>query len=392
MTSAHMQLSIPCLRYLRLCLQVFACAILIWHVPLANADQQAEMKKLQENIAKLQKELKEVQGTRSQLQQELQKSETEMGELLKKIDRIQREFNEQNQQLEKLNKERERLQEARRQQQNHVAEQVQVAYRMGQQSQMKLLLNQESPERLARMLAYHQRIFSAHSEKLEAYLDTLNQLDLLEPQILEKRSTLEANQQALNRQREQLKQQQNQRQQILASINNTIKSKDGELGQLQEDRQRLQKLLTEVARTVAQVPLPASGERFSIRKGKLPWPAQGRIISRFGSSRAGGQMQWSGVLIGANAGQPVIAVHHGRVVFADYFRGHGLLVIIDHGEGYLSLYAHNQSLFKATGDWVQAGDAIASVGSSGGQEQPGLYFEIRHQGKPTDPGPWLARV
>lgn len=390
MTSARTQLLIPRLRQ---CLQILACcsALFLWS-PVVSADQQEEMKKLQENIAKLQKELKEVQGTRAELQQDLQKSESEMGELLKKIDRIQREFKEQNQQLEKLNQEREQLQDARRQQQNQVAEQVQVAYRMGQQSQLKLLLNQESPERLTRMLAYHQRIFSAHSEKLQAYLETLNQLDILEPQIFEKRSALETSQETLNQQHEQLKQQQRQRQQILAGINKTIKSKGGELSQLQEDRQRLQKLLQEVERTVARVPLPASGEAFSKRRGRLPWPTQGKIVARFGSARAGGQMQWSGVLIAAAAGHPVVAVHHGRVVFADYFRGHGLLVIIDHGEGYLSLYAHNQSLFKATGDWVQAGDAIANVGSSGGQEQPGLYFEIRHQGKPTDPGPWLARV
>lgn len=370
-----------------------ACALsFLINAPNVSADQQSDLKQLQENIAKLQKELKDVQGTRSNLQQELQKSESEMGELLKKIDKVQRELKEQDKQLNELNQKRDKLQAARHQQQEQVAEQVRAAYQVGEQSQLKLLLNQQSPERLTRMVAYHQWVFAAHSEKLDAYLSTLNELDDLEPQIVAQQRGLQANQTQLDKQRQNLKQHQSQRQKVLASINSTISTKDQELHQLQEDRQRLQTLLQEVARTVGKVPLPTGGEAFSSRKGRLPWPTQGRVTSKFGSSRIGSQMQWSGMLISSSAGQPVIAVHHGRVVFADYFRGHGLLLIVDHGEGYLSLYAHNQSLFKATGDWVKAGDSIASVGNSGGQEQTGLYFEIRHQGKPIDPAPWLARA
>lgn len=376
---------------LRSFLQTLVCCLLL-AAPGVFADQQAQLKQLQENIKKLQQELKQVQGARAELQQELQKSESEMGELLKKIDRVKREINEQNQQLDQLNNEREQLQDARRQQQDQVAEQIQAVYKTGQQSQIKLLLNQESPEQLTRMLAYHQWILAAHNEKLSGYLHTLQQLDALEPQILAKREQLEASHQQLARQQQQLKQHQNQRQQTLARMSNTLTNKQQELQHLEEDRQRLQALVEEVERALAQAPLPTSGEAFSKRRGKLLWPTQGRLVARFGSPRAGGQMQWNGVLITGNAGQPVLAVHHGRVVFADYFRGHGLLLIIDHGEGYLSLYAHNQSLFKSTGDWVAAGDAIASVGNSGGQEQVGLYFEIRQGGKPIDPAPWLARV
>lgn len=356
------------------------------------ADQQAELKQLQANIAKLQKELKDVQGTRSKLQQDLQKSESEMGELLKKVDKIQQDMQEQNKQLEQLNKNRNDLQEARQQQQSQIATQVQVAYQLGQQSQLKLLLMQESPERISRLMAYHQLIFKAQSKKLAAYLATLNELNTLEPKIIAQQDRLKTNQLALHQQQQALSKQQQQRQTILASLNRTIKNKDDELRQSQEDRQRLQALLQQVAQTLGKVSLPPGGVAFSSRKGLMPWPTKGRVASRFGSSRSNGQMPWNGMLISAKAGQPVIAIHHGRVVFADYFRGHGLLLIIDHGEGYLSLYAHNQSLFKTTGDWVQAGDAIASVGNTGGQEQSALYFEIRQQGKPTDPSLWLARA
>lgn len=379
--------------YLRPCVKFLVHLGLIFFIsPYLYADQQTELKKLQENIAALQKELKEIQGTRTELQKNLQKTESEMGDLLKKVDKIQREIQEQNKQLENLNQERKQLQEARQLQQDQVADQIRVAYRLGQQSQLKLLLNQESPERISRLLAYHDRIFIAQSDKLQVYLLTLEQLDQIEPKILSQQAQLLANQKTLNKQHQKLKQQQQHRHNILADINHSLKDKDDELRQSQEDRQRLQILLQQMARTVGQVPLPAGGVAFSSRKGLLPWPTKGRITSRFGSSRGNGQMPLNGMLIDSTAGQPVIAVHHGRVVFADYFRGHGLLLIIDHGEGYLSLYAHNQSLFKATGDWIQAGEAIASVGNTGGQQQTGLYFEIRYQGKPTDPSLWLARA
>lgn len=358
----------------------------------AQADQQAELKQLQQNIQKLQQELKTIQGNRSALQQELQKSESEMGQLQKKIDGIRQDINEQNKELENLNKEREQLQEARRKQQGDIAEQIRVAHRAGEQSAVRLLLNQESPETVTRILGYHERIFAAHHIKLDNYLATLEKLDAIEPQILDQQAVLQANAQQLEEQAGRLKQEQARRQQVLASMNTSLKTGDSELRQMEEDRKRLVTLIQQVERTVGSVPMPASGEAFSKRQGKMPWPTKGQLTTRFGAVRPNTRLQSEGIVITANAGQPVIAVHHGRVVFADYFRGHGLLVIVDHGEGYLSLYAHNQSLSRATGEWVNAGDVIAKVGNSGGQEKNGLYFEIRRQGKTVNPVNWLARV
>ncbi len=373
-------------------LRVYAITLLCCLTSLSFADQQEDMKALQENIQQLQKELKSIQGERSDLQKNLQKSETEVGELLKKIEQINRDLKDQNNQLKELQQERETLQGAKRSQQAEVATQVASAYQLGQQSQIKLLLNQESPERVSRMLKYHQYFLAARAEKLAAYMATLEQLDELEPRIAAKTVVLGNSQKALQARHAELKQRQKDRQQALTKINSTLKNKDQELRQLEEDRERLQALLQQVTHTVGSVPLPTGNEKFSSRKGQLPWPTEGKVIHRFGSPRVSGQMQWSGLMIRAAEGKPVIAVHHGRVVFADYFRGHGLLLIVDHGEGYLSLYAHNQSLFKTTGDWVRAGDAIANVGNSGGQAETGLYFEIRQNGKPTNPATWLARA
>lgn len=365
----------------------------------AMGDEKADMAKLQKDISNLQSELKKVQGARTTVQQDLQKNEVQMGDLEKKVEKIQQDINDQNRQISDLHKERETLQKARDKQQTQAAEQVRAAYKLGQQPQFKVFLNQESPERISRMMKYHSYFMAAHAEKMKTYLDTLTQLSALEPQIEQKTAELRNVKQQLDKEQQELLAAQAQRKQTLAKINTTISSKDRELQDMMEDRRQLQALLQKVARATTSlasapsyVPLPNSGEKFSSRKGRLPWPAQGRIGNSFGSSQAEGQLQWNGILIKANSGQQVVAVHYGRVVFADYFRGQGLLMIVDHGEGFLTLYAHNQNLLKKAGDPVKAGEAIASVGNSGGQSDNGLYFEIRYQGKAIDPAIWLARA
>lgn len=367
--------------------------------PAAMSDDKADMEKLQNDINDLQKELKKVQGARSNVQQELQKNETQMSDLQKKVEKIQQEINAQNKQIEDLNKERGNLEKARAKQQAQAAEQIRAAYQLGQQPQFKVFLNQESPERISRMMKYHSYFMAAHAEKMKKFLDTITQLNELEPQIAQKTIELNTIKEELSKQQASLQEAQAQRKQTLAKINTTISNKDKALQDMMEDRRQLQALLQKVARASTSfaaapsyVPLPNAGEKFSSRRGRLPWPTQGRITHGFGSSQVEGQLQWNGVMIGANAGQQVQAVHYGRVVFADYFRGQGLLVIIDHGEGYLSLYAHNQNLLKKAGDAVKAGEAIANVGDTGGQNETGLYFEIRYQGKAINPAEWLAHA
>lgn len=363
-----------------------------------HADDKADMEKLQKDIAELQKELKKVEGARSNVQQDLQKSETQMSELQKKVERIQQEIQQQNQQLGDLNKNRTDLEKARAKQQAQAAEQVKAAYQLGQQPQFKVFLNQESPERISRMMKYHSYFMAAHADKMKNYVETINQLNELEPEI--SRKTIELNQirESLFKEQTELAKMQEQRKQTLVKINTTISNKDKALQDKLEDQRQLQNLLAKVSRASTSlaaapsyVPLPNAGEKFSARKGRLPWPTAGKITHGFGTAQTEGQLQWNGVMISANAGQQVRAVHYGRVVFADYFRGQGLLVIVDHGEGYLSLYAHNQHLNKKAGDPVTAGEIIASVGDTGGQADSGLYFEIRFQGRAIDPMLWLAR-
>lgn len=357
-----------------------------------QAEYEARMQALQETIEQLQQELKKTQGSRDELKEQLEASESDIGELLKKIERIESDLEQQDQDLQSLKQQRNKLNQSRVVQQQAVSEQVRAAYVLGQQSQVKLLLNQESPQRVARLLRYYDFWLEARTDKIERYLNTLAELDQLEPRIIEKTANLARNRDRLKAQHERLAERQSARRQTLAALNQRIRSADQELADLQQDRARLQALLDEMVAAVADLEMPGGDTPFSQRKGRLPWPAQGSLRHRFGSAQLDGQITRNGIVISAAEGEPVFAVHHGRVVFSDYLRGHGLLLIVDHGEGYMSLYAHNQSLYKETGEWVSAGETIASVGSTGGQAQAGLYFEIRHRGKPTNPAPWLAQA
>lgn len=372
---------------------------ILFLIGVVHADEKADMEKLKRDIAALQKELKSVQGTRSNLQKELEKSETEINELEKKAESIKKELNQQNHELQQLKQERSQLETQRDAQKKQIGEQILAAYKLGQQSDIKLLLNQESPDQVSRLMTYHGYFVVAQQQKIETYRQTISRIDDLAPDIEKKNQQLAAMQSQLDEQKKALGNAHKERQSALTKVNSQIKNKQQELTQLNEDRRNLQVLLSRVTRKIASsnaikapdyVPLPKGGEKFSARKGRLPWPVAGKMIHRFGSARIAGQLNWNGAYIAATAGNKIIAVHHGRVVFADYFGGHGLLIIIDHGEGFLSLYAHNQSLLKKAGDPVAAGESIAIVGNSGGQTQLGVYFEIRRNGKPIDPNQWLA--
>jgi murein hydrolase activator len=177
----------------------------------------------------------------------------------------------------------------------------------------------------------------------------------------------------------------------VAKLNESIAGKGAELKKLERDQQELQELLDAIEEAVVNLRVPDNYQPFKSAKGKMPWPVPGRASHRFGNSRNEGKMRWQGVRIPGKAGTPVKSIHHGRVVYADWLRGMGLLIIVDHGDGYMSLYAHNETLLKDVGEWVTAETPISTVGDTGGLDRPALYFEIRHKGKPTNPAGWCRK-
>lgn len=354
----------------------------------AGEDYESKLQQLQKSITALKNELSKVKSNRDKLQSDLQASEVDIGELVKKIEQLKGELANQKKQLAQLNQKQDELQQARTEQQSQIAEQINSAYRLGQQSQIKLLLNQEQPEKLARINRYYQYFLDARAEKIDTYLETLAELEAIKPSIEARTEELLVSQQQLEQRHQQLSKAQAEREKNLARLSQSIQRKDDELKQKALDQQQLEKLIAEVAAAITTLALPGDGQPFAKLRGKMPMPAQGKILKQFGSTKVAGKLNWEGILIGAQAGSEVRAIHHGRVVFANYLRGQGLLMILDHGDGYMSLYAHNQALLKEPGDWVGAGELIARVGNSGGQAENALYFEIRHKGKPTNPNQW----
>jgi septal ring factor EnvC (AmiA/AmiB activator) len=353
-----------------------------------DANYQAKLQLLQSTIAELKVELEKVKGSRNQLQTNLQSSEVDISQLVKKIERLKGDLASQKKHLAQLNNQRNELQQSQKQQQHIIIQHINAAHRLGQQSQLKLLLNQQHPAELARTLKYYQYFLDARSEKIDSYIQTISEINTLEPQITQQTKQIQSDKQDLEKQHLTLKQRQNDRRLALKEIQQSISSKDKELKKLVDDKKQLAMLIKQLSEAIANINLSGNDQPFAQRRGKMTLPSKGKVSHRFGSPRIAGRLNWEGVIITAPEGTPVKAVHHGRVVFADYMRGHGLLLIIDHGDSFMSLYANNQILMRDVGDWISSNEEIGRVGTTGGQTLAGLYFEIRHNGKPVDPNIW----
>jgi septal ring factor EnvC (AmiA/AmiB activator) len=271
-----------------------------------------------------------------------------------------------------------------------LAEELRVAYMNGRDERLKLLLNQQDPAQLGRMLAYYGYFGEARAERIASIRDHLAHLELLGESIEAEADRLKMLEEQRNREVTRLAEARDRRSQTLNSLQTQIKSRGDELSRLERDARTLERLVEQLQRAMQDFPVLAQ-QPFDRVKGKLPWPAKGRLLARFGQTRSGGPLKWQGILIDTQRGAQVRAPFHGRVVYADWLPGMGLLLVLDHGGGYMSLYGHNEQLFKAVGDRVAPGDVISAAGDSGGNTNAGLYVEIRKGGLPQDPLAWLTR-
>jgi len=349
-----------------------------------------ELEALRARMQTLQKELVSNQSRKSSAERKLRDVEKKISSTSHELRRIASALKTNRRQLIELQgKQREQariLQKQRR----HIAREARAAYAMGRQQQVKLLLNQEQPSVVGRMLTY----FGYFSRARVAQIDSIN--SAMEA-LRETESFIQSKTRVLNKLHERqqsasqrLREKKQARKQVLARINRELETQSGELQRLEEDEKQLQKLLASLQELLADIPTDASQQPFRSLKGKLRWPARGRLSARFGSRRGNSGLVWQGVTISAPEGTRVRAVSQGRVAFADWMRGFGLLLIVDHGDGYMSLYGHNQALYKEVGEWVDTGEVMATLGASGGQTRSGLYFELRHKGRPINPVRWCA--
>ena len=271
-----------------------------------------------------------------------------------------------------------------------VKQHIRAAARMGATSPLKVMLNQEDPNSVARVARYFGYFAEARLESTRALEATLAELADSEVQLQEETKALAEQRELARVQRDELQEKRSDARAIVARYTAEFDSIDTRLSQLRANEQDLIDLLESLRASIFDIGQPNEVVPFASRKGQLALPLEGPLIKRFGELRPEGRVKWTGVLIEAELGTPVKAIHYGRVVFADWLRGFGLLMIISHDNGYMSLYGHNQVLLVEPGEWVNPGQIIGETGTSGGQPLPTTYFEIRAAGQPIDPMLWCA--
>lgn len=396
------------------------------------SDKSKELSKVQSDIEATRQEMQRIRQQKSTLSDQLAEIEKLYGKTAALLKTLERQVEQKRQNLSKIREKMQGLQDEVSKQNKELAGQIRAAHAMGQQEKLKLLLNQQDPALSSRIMVYYDYLNMARAKKLASINESMQHLEQLNKQEQEETELLEKDLEQKKLEQIAVDSVREQRAQLLAQLSNDFSSNEQQIGRLKESESKLKDLIASLQRSTDDVVSEADQEKelpkakevapevtdeqskskqdapevkeelpkaktdfpelkgdFSSLKGQLPWPIKGRVANKFGSARAEGT--WDGVLIDAKEGAEIRAVTRGKVVYADWLRGYGLLTIIDHGKGYMTLYAFNQSLYKKIDERVEAGDVIASVGQSDGRNQPGLYFEIRKQGKPIDPLEWCRK-
>jgi septal ring factor EnvC (AmiA/AmiB activator) len=356
----------------------------------AGQSQQAELDQLKDSISSLQKELQSQRQEKDDAQQQLQQIELQWSKVNRSIRQLRKKITNNKKQLTKLNRQQQQLERRIIDQRFAIAEQIRSVYKAGSEEPIKLLLNQENPQKIARVFKYYEYLLEARSNKIQQFKITIDELEKTITSINKIKFELSNSKRDLEADQVALAQTAKKRQKLLDGLESKLSTGEQKLVAMKQQRAQLEKLINTVQREVKKVVPPSDYPSFASSRGKLIWPVKGRLTQSFNSQR-GNYLKWQGWLINAQAGTVVKAVHHGRVVFSNYLRGFGLLVIIDHGDGFMSLYAHNQELLRETGDWVQSGEIVSRAGNTGGLKNPALYFEIRHKGVPVNPKLWLSK-
>ncbi len=388
----------------------------------------AEISEKNEELTEVQSGIKAADQNMQRIQLQKNTLNTQLGEVEKLYGRtaallktLQGQVEQKRQNLSKIQQEKQSLQDEVAKQNKELAGQIKAAYAMGQKEQLKLLLNQQDPALSSRMLVYYDYLNKARLTKLAGISESMQHLERLGKQQQHETELLEKNLEQKKSEQTAVDGVRKRRSELLTQLKSDFSSNEQQIIHLKESENKLKNLVSSLQRSTndltfeveqtkklhkaAEVPsepakdLPDAKDDFSklkgdfsSLKGQLPWPVKGRLTNKFGSARAEStESIWDGVLIDASEGTEIRAITSGKVVYSDWLRGYGLLIIIDHGKGYMTLYAFNQSVYRQVGEWVDAGEVVASVGQSGGRSHPGLYFGIRNKGKPVDPLEWCRK-
>ncbi len=352
----------------------------------------AELERLRNRIEQLQKGLNKTIDQRDNEREELRKLDVEIGVLVRTLRDLDRRLRGQSARLETLREQQRSARSQLQQQHDTLAQQIRTTFAMGRQEYVKLLLNQDDPTAVSRILTYYQYLGRARAQQIAGTRVVMDKLRNLKESVEQQQRELQALHTAKVQRKQALEAAHERRSKVVAMLGRRVHDQTEEIARLRADEQRLQHLLEQLQDYLAGVPRdPSFDSRFRDFRGRLPLPTRGKFLAHFGEPKKSGNLRWKGVLLGGREGQDVISVARGRVAFADWLRGFGLLLILEHGDGYMTLYGYNQSLYTQVGDWVEAGQVIASLGNTGDVPEAGVYFEIRHQGQPRDPQQWLRK-
>jgi septal ring factor EnvC (AmiA/AmiB activator) len=386
--------------------------------------KQSELDALKQRLQTLQQDFRNTQAHRKEAVDELRESERAISSAVRQMRQLDGERQRAQSELRTLTQQTEATEERIEQQQSHLAQALKGAYQRGQGDPLKLILNGGDPNQAARDLRYLAHLSRAQHAMIDTLRADLAQLAALQQQTAQKSDELAKLQAAREAEQKKLLADKQAREQVLQKLSAQIQQQQRQISNLKRDERSLTQLVERLNRLMAQQAAREAAARkaqqkraaakdatggprrpvavntdtpvafrsdqpFSRLKGALRLPVAGELMNHFGAPREGGGVSWKGLFIRAAQGTAVKAIAAGQVVFSEWLRGFGNLIIVDHGEGYMSLYSNNESLYKQVGERVQPGDPIAAVGNSGGQPDPGLYFEMRHQSRPVNPLLWV---
>ncbi|ARU32158.1 hypothetical protein CAP31_10990 [Sulfuriferula sp. AH1] len=393
-----------------------AFALHLLSVNAYGAQDAAELATIRSKIQQLREQNHVAETNRNRAADALKQSERAISDANRTLFELNQQRNDTELALTQLRNRSQTTHNAIDRQQQELMKLIRQQYFSGQSDTAKLLMNGGNPNQMARNLTYFSYISRARNQLISALQQNLNQLDQLTQAQQQQQARLDQIRQQHQQQRQVLQQQRQIKQQVVQQLGSEIQQQRQQIATLEQNEKRITKLMQDLARAIAKRKAREAAEARKARpiaphggpvrqlaqpftpdtglgrlKGRLIMPTRGELIHRFGTPREQGGTLWKGLFIKAPAGQPVHSVANGQVVFADWLRGFGNLIIIDHGGGYMSLYSNNETLYKQVGSSVKAGDTIASVGNTGGNSETGLYFELRYQSQAFDPSNWLAR-
>jgi len=379
---------------IRIIALVFITQLVVINANAASSKGQLkeqELKQLRQEISVLKSTLKKQQREKTQLEKDIQQAEQTISENARQLFTTQQKIKSYNSRLSSLNAQLSKKNKELITQQQLLSGQLQASYAIGRQEYIKLLLNQQSPTTISRVMTYYDYFNQARSQKISEVNLLMKAITDDQQKINELSLELQDEQYQLKLEKQSLQNKQNARNELISQLSQDITSKDKKLDNLLKDKKNLTRLLSKLKKALDDIPALATEQPFSKQRGKLYWPSKGKIKKLFDHWRSVGKVKWQGHIIKTPEGTPVHAISNGRIAYSDWLRGYGLITIIDHGEGYMSLYGHNQTLLKEVGDWVENNEIIATVGSSGGLKSAGLYFEIRSKGKAANPSRWCKK-